>query len=96
MRRDRIVLCGSGNEADIAAAWAEARARDARRSLAASQRYGARIRTAYEEACHLLVSGGEHQPAIQITIEQRDLTPRLDLVEADGALLNSTTGGQAG
>ena len=81
-RRDRIVLCGSGDEAETAAAWAEARARDARRSSAAAQRYGMRVRVAYEEACHLLVSRGGESPAIQITIAERDLTPRIDLVDA--------------
>ena len=74
--KDRIVLCGRGGEAETAEAWAAERARAARRTRHAVRLYGQRVRHAYEEACHVLVSGGANRPTLEITIESADLTRR--------------------
>ncbi|MEL7465697.1 MAG: hypothetical protein AAFN79_16635 [Pseudomonadota bacterium] len=84
MTREKIVLCGKGQEAEEAAAWAEARARDARRSRRAALAYGERVRHAYEEACQVLVTGASEQPSIQISIDRKDLSTTIELMDAAG------------
>lgn len=79
--KDRIVLCGRGGEAETAEIWATERARAARRTVHAARQYGLRVRHAYEEACHALVSGSEKRPTLEITIEPNNLSPRIDLIE---------------
>ena len=78
--KDSIVLCGQGSEAETAAAWAENCARAARRSRHAARLYGERVRSAYEEACHILVSGDRDDAALQISLEPKSLTPRINLI----------------
>lgn len=78
--KDRIVLCGRGGEAELAETWAAERARAARRTLHAARACGRRVRHAYEEACHMLVSGAEERPALQISLDPKSLSPRIDLV----------------
>lgn len=82
--RDRIVLCGKGREAEAAAEWAEGRARAARRTQRAAAAYAQQVRHAYQEACQILVTGASERPSIRISVEDTDLSTRIELLDADG------------
>lgn len=80
--RETIMLCGGGEDALYAAEWAEDRARAARLPGSIARDYGARVKTAYEEACHALVSAAHERPVIRVSFEPLTLIPRFDMVDA--------------
>jgi len=88
--RESIVLCGGGNDADAAAAWAEERAHDARLSARAAKMYGERVKHAYEEACNALICVASERPIMKISVSQEALTPRFDFVDQASSTIRKT------
>lgn len=88
--RESIVLCGGGNDADAAAAWAEERAHDARLSARAAKMYGERVKHAYKEACNALICVASERPIMKISVSQEALTPRFDFVDQASPTIRKT------
>ncbi|MEM8754157.1 MAG: hypothetical protein AAGF90_14360 [Pseudomonadota bacterium] len=88
--RQSIELCGTGEDAEFAAKWAEDRARDARLSERAIKLYGDRVRVGYEAACASFVAGAGDRPVMRITLEKGVLTPKFELVKGVKAGENAT------
>ena len=80
--RNSIVLCSGGDDGDMAASWAEDRAREARLSARAVKMYGDQVRIAYHEACRNFVGRAGEKPVLKISLEPSVLTPRFDMIDA--------------
>ena len=81
--KTRIELSGSAPEADKAEEWARTRAREARLSSRAATAFGRHVRDSYHAACEVLVTTRRENPKIRISVENGDLTPRIELVTRD-------------
>ena len=78
--RNRIELTGVTPEADRAEEWATERARAARFSHRAASKYGRLVRDAYLAACEVLVATRKETPTIRISVEDRGLKPKIELI----------------
>lgn len=82
MMRPSILLCGDGEDAEAAAAFAVATARAARLTSPAAARQAERVRNAYREACMAIVCEAGRRPAMRLSIDTETLAPRFELVDS--------------